>query len=488
MKKEALKNGPNEPLKIHKQNENDIIIDINNNYPHDTEVEEINNKTEINSNPFSNSYNKESQDIIENSQDPEKNESLVLSQDNQNMQKEESQISNYKDSNDIFENKQDFQKDISMRNYNDSNDKSENIQNIQKDSSMSFYKDTNDEFENKQNLQEDISMDNNKDSHFNFENLAKDHIINKKNIKNLAGSVVILKNKIPQDTLECNLIMKKSQSTVLKNKHFDETLEKNENTQNQVSGNICSKAYDNNIEYNERNMENKVIIVHSDSNINIEENIRSKFMLKVYGILLFQYIFTFGIILLCQAPRIKLFLIENDGLGIFLMIISLIIFITAFILFLCKPEITRKVPLNYLVLFVITICETILLCYISIFYNFQYVLGAICFIIAICFSIFFTSLISKINLGFLEMSIISLTFIAITYGLLALFTRNYYLIYFYCLIIAVIYAFYLIYDTQLIRDKFNIDDYIFAALTLYFDTVRLFISILRILGRSSSNH
>ena len=86
------------------------------------------------------------------------------------------------------------------------------------------------------------------------------------------------------------------------------------------------------------------------------------------------------------------------------------------------------------------------------------------------------------------MSIISLAFIAITYGLLALFTRNYYLIYFYCLIIAVIYALYLIYDTQLIRDKFSIDDYIFAALTLYFDTVRLFISILRILGGSSSNH
>ena len=349
MKKEALKNGPNEPFKIHKQNENDIIIDIKNYYPHDTEVEEINNKTEIiNSNPFSNSFNKESQDIIENSQDLEKNESLVLGQDNQNIQKEESLISNYKDSNYIFENKQDCQKDISMRNYNDSNDKSENIQNIPKDSSMSYYKDPNDEFENQQNLQKDKSMDNNKDSHFNLENLEvnrdlqkdgfealnpKDHIINKKNNKNLAGSVVILKNKIPQDTLECNLIIKKSQSTVLKNKKFNETLEKNKNTQNQVSVNICSKSSDNNIEYNKQNTENKVIIVHSDSNINIEENIRSKFMLKVYGILLFQYIFTFGIILLCQAPRIKLFLIENDGLGIFLIIISLIIFITSFILF-----------------------------------------------------------------------------------------------------------------------------------------------------------
>jgi protein lifeguard len=45
---------------------------------------------------------------------------------------------------------------------------------------------------------------------------------------------------------------------------------------------------------------------------------------------------------------------------------------------------------------------------------------------------------------------------------------------------------YIIYDTQLIvgnkQNKLEIDDYIFAAMALYIDIVRLFIYILRILG------
>ena len=47
---------------------------------------------------------------------------------------------------------------------------------------------------------------------------------------------------------------------------------------------------------------------------------------------------------------------------------------------------------------------------------------------------------------------------------------------------------YIIYDTQLIvgekSEKFSIDDYIFAAVCLYIDIVRLFLYILRILAAS----
>lgn len=45
---------------------------------------------------------------------------------------------------------------------------------------------------------------------------------------------------------------------------------------------------------------------------------------------------------------------------------------------------------------------------------------------------------------------------------------------------------YIIYDTQLIvgnkENKYTIDDYIFAAMALYIDIIRMFIYILRILG------
>ena len=83
------------------------------------------------------------------------------------------------------------------------------------------------------------------------------------------------------------------------------------------------------------------------------------------------------------------------------------------------------------------------------------------------------------------MSLVSLLFLLVTYGLLALIIRNYYLIFLYCLLGALVFTLYIVYDTILIRDEFDIDDYIFAALTLYFDIIRLFILILRLLGSRS---
>ena len=86
---------------------------------------------------------------------------------------------------------------------------------------------------------------------------------------------------------------------------------------------------------------------------------------------------------------------------------------------------------------------------------------------------------------FLGMNLIILIFIGITYGLLALIFRNYYLNFLFCLIGALIFELFIVNDTQLIRDQYDIDDYIFASLTLYFDIIRLFIQILKILGNIS---
>ena len=50
----------------------------------------------------------------------------------------------------------------------------------------------------------------------------------------------------------------------------------------------------------------------------------------------------------------------------------------------------------------------------------------------------------------------------------------------------VIFGLYLVYDTQLIvgnkQNKFSIDDYIFAAMSLYIDIIQIFMEILKILG------
>lgn len=242
----------------------------------------------------------------------------------------------------------------------------------------------------------------------------------------------------------------------------------------------------------QNNQKKKVSIVESEqkSNLNINvdfySNMRSKFISKVYGILLTQLLFTFIFVLICQIKKIKEFLFEQKILLIVLMGFSLLSFIVIFIIFLCKPSILNKVPQNYICILIITISVTILLVYISILYPVHFVVGAMSFVLAISLVIFLISLFSKIDIKYLAMVIILLSSCALDYGLLALIYRNYYLHFLYCLIGGVIYALYIAFDTISIRDHFSIDDYAFGALTLYLDIVRLFIQILRILGSASN--
>ena len=262
---------------------------------------------------------------------------------------------------------------------------------------------------------------------------------------------------------------------------------------NKISNNIYKPAHEvKKFSHNEQ--DKNVSIAESDKNIdlNVDTNIyldmRSKFMLKVYGILLTQLLFTFGLVLICQINKIKTFLFEQKVLLIVLMSFSLIAYIVIFCIFLCKPNILKKVPQNYICILITTISITILLVYLSILYPAHYVVGAMSFVIIISLTIFIISLFNKIDIAYLVMAIILLSSCALDYGLLALIYRSYYLHFLYCLIGAVIFTLYIAFDTIYIRDHCSIDDYAFAALTLYLDIVRLFIQILRILGNASNRN
>jgi FtsH-binding integral membrane protein len=264
---------------------------------------------------------------------------------------------------------------------------------------------------------------------------------------------------------------------------------------------------------NNKNNINKYNIINSSQNqssgMNVEvfqtqkenqiinEILRNQFVRKVYGILLVQFIITFSLILICQVNVIKAFLFKQKALYISLMILSGITFILSFIIFICFPNFLKKVPQNYIFLFLFTISETILLVYISILYSFEYVLGAIVFLIGICFVIFFISCIKKISLRYILILVIITIFLGFIYGLLSIIFRNYYLEFLFCLIGAIVFTLILIYDTQQIsqfdKSLLTIDDYIYAALILYTDIIRMFLQILRILGRfyngkGSNNH
>ena len=103
--------------------------------------------------------------------------------------------------------------------------------------------------------------------------------------------------------------------------------------------------------------------------------------------------------------------------------------------------------------------------------------------------VFFVSAFDKIDIGYLYFTIISLCELAFTYGLLAFIYRSYYLLHFlYCLLGGIIFSFYIAYDTIRTRNHFIYDDYILAAMTLYFNIIRLFIQIIKILGAKSQGN
>ena len=114
----------------------------------------------------------------------------------------------------------------------------------------------------------------------------------------------------------------------------------------------------------------------------IQATIRNGFIAKVFGIVAIQLTFTFSFILLCQTKLIKNFVAHNEGFCTFLVVSSVIGFIVSVCLISCSRTLARKVPTNYIILFFVTLAESILSTSASIYYPIEIVVSAIVLTIA----------------------------------------------------------------------------------------------------------
>lgn len=256
--------------------------------------------------------------------------------------------------------------------------------------------------------------------------------------------------------------------------------------ENQISN---QNPYDKN-EIHKNNVIISSELKNKDEDEEIKKKIHNGFVRKVYGILLFQFIFTFGIVFICQIKKIKNYLNNHITLEAILLSISCAVLLVIFLIIICKPKTLEKSPQNYIVLFMVTTCETIILSYLAILYKLAYVVAALAMVIGICIGVFIFCCFNKIDTKYLFMVLIITIGLVFIYGILILSFRDYYLEFFYCLLGAFIFLLFLIYDTQklLHADEdgefhYDTDDYILAALNLYFDIIRMFIEILQIIGR-----
>lgn len=232
--------------------------------------------------------------------------------------------------------------------------------------------------------------------------------------------------------------------------------------------------------------------VQTEVDQQIKISIRIGFIRKVFSIITLQLIITFSFVLFCQLNFMKRFFMSNPGLASAIIIICSVSFLVLYFSILCCRNMARKVPGNYIALFGITICESFLCGAITFELPFQVVLLSL--LLTILSSGIITAYACRTKSDFSRLRIILSIVLGqfLVFCLFSLFVRTKFTTLMYSLFSSLIIAFYLVYDIQLIIGKFevsySIDDYIFAALEVYMDIIRLFIEILKIVSRFSSRN
>ena len=215
----------------------------------------------------------------------------------------------------------------------------------------------------------------------------------------------------------------------------------------------------------------------------INDKLKSNFLIKVYGILLFQFIIIFGFVLIFQIKSISSYIKTHPALYWSIYVITFIAYMVILIAFLANPENLNKVPINYFILFLMTIFLGLFCGVIASLYKYEIVICAITCVIAISFGSFCIGFCIKIdNIEFWHLFVPSVVCLVIHYIVMILIFRKYYLYFFFCSLVALVYAFVISADTIIIKEEYTVDDYILGAISLTFDIAKLFIIILQYFG------
>ena len=217
------------------------------------------------------------------------------------------------------------------------------------------------------------------------------------------------------------------------------------------------------------------------------KDIRKGFIRKVYTLLSLQLLFTFGVgILMNFTNGSKQFIMSEGGQA--LAWISIVGMFGIIIGLACNQNAARSYPCNYILLSLFTIFSSYLVGSTTLYYDTKAVLIASGLTLLITFSLTLFACQTKYDFtdkgGYLLSCLIGL----IVMGILNIFIQNSVLEIVIASFGAIIFSCYIVYDTQLIvggahtKYQYDIDDYVFAAITLYLDIVNLFLYLLSLIG------
>ncbi|KAK1173207.1 protein lifeguard 1-like [Acipenser oxyrinchus oxyrinchus] len=217
-----------------------------------------------------------------------------------------------------------------------------------------------------------------------------------------------------------------------------------------------------------------------------EKAIRRAFIRKVYLILMAQLIVTVGFIcMFVYWDTLNGWVWKNPWFTYTLipMLFVLIIILS------CFENARRQVPMNFIFLGLFTVVEGLMLGATTVFFTADAVMWAVGATAFVSFGLSVFAMQTKVDFtkaaGIIWVICLSL----ITFGILCAIIRSRWLHIVYASIGTLIFAVYLVIDTQMMlggNHKYSIspEEYVFAALNLYLDVINMFLFILQLIGLS----
>ena len=215
----------------------------------------------------------------------------------------------------------------------------------------------------------------------------------------------------------------------------------------------------------------------------IERKLRKGFITKVYGIIFFQLLITtIAVYISLVNEAIMKFMMQNNYVIFFSAISAIIV-----LLIMVCGKLTNVVPINYILLLIFTIFESITVAFVTVYYEPISVLSCAGLSMLIVFGLTMYACFTKTDFTMMGGFLFSCSIVLIFLGIIGLFFRSY----FYQMLLnslgVLLMSVYLIFDTQLVIGKnsqlIKLDDYILGALNIYLDIINIFLKILRLLGQ-----
>ena len=210
--------------------------------------------------------------------------------------------------------------------------------------------------------------------------------------------------------------------------------------------------------------------------------LRNGFIRKVYGIIFFQLLITTAVVYYVMVNEsIMKLMLENTWFVYLTFFLSLGVMLLTF----CT-KLFQQVPINYLLLTLFTVLESIMVSYTTIYFDPFSVFVCAGITMILVFGLTMYACFTKRDLTMMGGFLVCFSLVLFILGIVGIFFRSYFYHVFLDSMGVLLMSLYLIYDTQLVvgqkQNLIKMDLYILGAMMIYLDIIGLFLRILRLFG------